>query len=94
MTYKVSRYPGSEGVVSNLLLRPSFRGRTEALVGAYKELNSTQYIQVSETGVGSISFRVPEIINPALAYATYEVFDAKATRVVGSIEIPVLVSGR
>jgi hypothetical protein len=90
LTYKVSQYQGSEGVVSDISVFPAFRGPAEQLLPAFNRSNSEPIKIGSE---GRITFNVADVRNPELYYASYEIYD-REKRLIAAIEFPVFVSGR
>jgi hypothetical protein len=86
--YTMSRYPGSEGNVSEIAFRPAFRGAAVALIPAFNRKNDGGAVRGA--GDGQITFDVQEVRNPQLVYASYNVLDREG-RVVASIDFPVFV---
>ncbi len=88
--YTMTRYPGSEGNVSEIAFRPSFQGPAEVLIAAFNRRNDGA---VRGVGDGQIAFDVSDIRNPQLVYASYNVLD-RSGRLVASIDFPVFVPRR
>jgi hypothetical protein len=89
MNYKIQRLEGSEGNPRDITMRPAFKGATEALSDSFGRKNP-EPIKAGEDG--SIAFEVTEIVNPKLAYATYNIYD-RERNLVASVDFPVFVSG-
>ena len=86
--YQAVRHEGSEGVIQEMTLRPSFKGAAEQLLSAYSQKNLKE-IKLGEKGV--IAFDVRNVKNPVLTYASYEFYDRKGD-LVGALSFPVFVS--
>jgi len=81
---------GKEAILQKVTMRPVFRGDTEVLLPAFNKQNPS-VLKIDSKG--TIQFDVVDVVNPRLAYASYELLD-QTGQPVGSIPFPVFVPSR
>jgi len=88
--YSLSRPAGSEGVPSDVVLRPVFRGAAEAFLPIFGK----SYPDGARFGQdGAVSFEVSGLKSVELQYSTYAIYD-REKRVVAGIDVPLFVPAR
>jgi hypothetical protein len=90
MEYSVTRVD-SGGSIADLTLHPQFRGDAEVLLPTFQKQMGTGSLKVESKG--KVSFRVEDIKNPKLTYASYAIHDRNNTAV-AALSVPVFVPAR